>query len=64
MAAGIKKLAEITEKCKEPADKTAECIAKAGEEAKMCGQSCMMCTSHSSTLILGAAAVATAMLLI
>jgi hypothetical protein len=58
--------AEMAEKCKEPADKTAECMAKAQKEAKMCMTSCGVCTNHSSasTLILGAAAVATAMLLI
>ena len=64
--AGKKANDELKKKCAEPADKQAECMLKAGKEAKMCMQSCMMCTNHSSasTLILGAAAVATAMLLI
>ena len=66
LAAGLKKLAEVTEKCKEPKDKAEECMKKAGEDAKMCMMSCALCTNYdsASALVLGAAAVATAMLLI
>jgi hypothetical protein len=66
MEAGIKKLAAMAEKCKEPADKTAECMKKEAKAAQACIPNCFFCANYdsASTLVLGAAAVATAMLLI
>jgi hypothetical protein len=65
LAAGLKIMAEVADKC-EGKDKEEECVLNAMKKDKMCMLSCSVCTNYdsASALVLGAAAVATAMLLI